>query len=291
MPRIMTPKLACAQRFGRYFGYPECCIETFLDELSEQGRDARRLPDERMRDGVVFCPACAARPREEVDAEIATRRRHHEPFPTSTISPDMLETFIHLDGLAFTFECKAALEAHLKVKKWGLWCTLYTDASNAGSTANGPRGWAWGARARIDDEVCSIFDVPAYLTGAGDSPEAGSLSSNVGELWAIVHGVAMVLERWPFVRGIGIRSDNQAACWAVEGCDVRSRFVRHGGKKAQPMDDARERLAELLRPRRVLIRASHVRGHNRAEHAPQRAFNQQADQLARRHATRSNGGR
>ena len=131
----------------------------------------------------------------------------------------------------------------------------------------------------------------AYLTGAGDSPEAGSLSSNVGELWAIVHGVAMVLERWPFVRGIGIRSDNQTACWAVEGCDVRSRFTRHGGKKAQPMDDARERLAELLRPRRVLIRASHVRGHNRAEHAPQRAFNQQADQLARRHATRSNGAR
>lgn len=94
MPRIMTPKLACAQRFGHYFGYPECCIETFLDELSEQGRDARRLPDGQARDGVVFCPACAARPREEVDAEIATRRRHHEPFPTSTISPDMLETFI-----------------------------------------------------------------------------------------------------------------------------------------------------------------------------------------------------
>lgn len=94
MPRIMTPKLACAQRFGRYFGYPECCIETFLDELSEQGRNARRLPDGQVRDGVVFCPACATRPHEEVDAEIATRRRHHEPFPTSTISPDMLETFI-----------------------------------------------------------------------------------------------------------------------------------------------------------------------------------------------------
>lgn len=291
MPRIMTPKLACAQRFGRYFGYPECCIETFLDELSEQGRDARRLPDDRMRDGVVFCPACAARPRKEVDAEIATRRQHHEPFPTSTISPDMLETFIHLDGPIFTFERKAALEAHLKMKKWGLWCTLYTDASNAGSAVNGQRGWAWGARARIDDEVCAIFDAPAYLTGAGDSPEAGSKGSHIGEIWAVVHGVELVLERWPFVRGIGVRSDSTAACEAVEGCDARSRFVRRMGRKHGDLDDARERLAELLRERRVLIRATHVRGHNRAEHAPQRAFNQQADQLARRHATRSNGGR
>ena len=190
-----------------------------------------------------------------------------------------------------TPEREAALKAYLEANRWGLWCTLYTDASNAGSEANGPRIWAWGARARCGDEIGAIFGVPAYLTGSGDAPEAGSYGSHVGEMWAVVHGVSMVLSRWPFVRGIGVRSDNQAACWAVEGCDARSRFTRHGGKKSKPMDDARERLAELLRPQRVLIRASHVRGHNRAAQAPQRAFNQQADQLARRHATRTNGAR
>lgn len=291
MPRIMTRQYATAQRFGRYFGYPDCCIEAFIEELSEHAHRLARLPGSRMRDGMVLCVGCSHLPAEQVDAAINERRRHHEPFPTSTLAPEVLEDFIALDGPTFTTERKVALAAHLREKRWGLWCTLYTDASNAGVAVNGQRGWAWGARARIDDEVCAIFDAPAYLTGAGDSPEAGSKGSHIGEIWAVVHGVELVLERWPFVRGIGVRSDSTAACEAVEGCDARSRFVRRMGRKHGDLDDARERLAELLRERRVLIRSTHVRGHNRAEHAPQRAFNQQADQLARRHATRSNGGR
>lgn len=111
-----------------------------------------------------------------------------------------------------TPDLEAALAAYLQENRWGLWCTLYTDASNAGSESNGPRTWAWGARARLSDQVAALFEAPAYLTGSGGAPQAGSLGSHVGEMWAVVHGVSMVLERWPFVRGIGVRSDNQAAC-------------------------------------------------------------------------------
>lgn len=46
-----------------------------------------------------------------------------------------------------TPDLEAALAAYLQENRWGLWCTLYTDASNAGSESNGPRIWAWGARA------------------------------------------------------------------------------------------------------------------------------------------------
>ena len=58
---------------------------------------------------------------------------------------------------------------------------------------------------------------------------------------------------------------------------------------ADDLGVARERLTEVLTGAGVLVRATHVRGHGRAGEAPQRAFNHDADRLARRVALEING--
>lgn len=269
-----------AKVIGRYLGYADYCINAFIN-----------LSGVKAIDGFLMCAACSRLDADDVLAGVASRRRHHEPFPHLTTPAFVLEDFMSIDVPSFTVERKQALAAHLEGKRWGLWCTLYTDASNAGG---GRQGWAWGARARIDEQVTQIFEVPVHLSGSGLSPEAGSEGSHLGELWAIAHGARMVLDAWPFVRGIGVRSDSQAAVEAVDGCGGRSKFVKrspNGGPRKTAVDDARKALHDLLAERGVLVKAKHVHGHGRAEHAPQRAFNKQVDSLARSTATRANGGR
>lgn len=265
------------RRFGRYLGYPECCTEALVN-----GQTARTF------NGFAMCSACAQLDLDTVVDGIAARRRHHEEFPTLTLPATVLEDFIAIDGPDFTVERKQALARLLEEKRWGLWCTLYTDASNAGG---GSQGWGWGARGRIADEVADIFGVSSHFTAAGASPEAGSEGSHLGEMWAVVHGVRAMMEAWPFIRGVGVRTDSFAAVSALSDCDVRTTFRRqhpNGGPKRVAVDDVREALFELLAPRRLLLRVKHVHGHDRAGEAPQRAFNRQADSLARRAATRAN---
>ena len=178
----------------------------------------------------------------------------------------------------------------LRARPWATWCTLYVDSSNApGRVAGQPALWAWGARARIGDEIAALLGVSPYLAeAAGPSPLAGRTPrSDLAELWGVCYAAQHVLAAWPWLTGVGVRCDNQATVGAVEGCDGRRRTQR--GAYDRHVQAARERLTEVLTGAGVLVRATHVRGHGRAGEAPQRAFNHDADRLARRVALEING--
>lgn len=113
------------------------------------------------------------------------------------------------------------------------------------------------------------------------------MASEKGELWGIVEAVNHTLTVWPWLGGIGVRCDNDAAVRAVAGCDARGGELRGNG----PLQPARKALAHMLRGAGVLARATHVRGHGRADLDRQKAFNGHADHLARRAARRINEGR
>lgn len=183
------------------------------------------------------------------------------------LSPDLIEPLREALGCA----------------TWGLWVTLYVDSSNAGAGA-----WAWGARGRATDEVADLLGAPRYLSLSGLSPEAGRGDSGIGELWGIVHAVRACLGAWPWVAGIGVRCDNAEAVAAVAGCDGRT-----GGrdKHHRRLGAARDALRDVVKAAGVVhLRAAHVHGHGRAEHGRQRAFNRDADIIARRAARASNRG-
>jgi len=71
-----------SSEIGEYFGYPKCCIDSYL------GPDSALNHVERFEDvpfgetGFVPCRKCATeRSEEEVLAEIASRRKCPTPFP------------------------------------------------------------------------------------------------------------------------------------------------------------------------------------------------------------------
>lgn len=62
---------------GRHFGFPECCIEAFLEGS---------LPATSHFDGTGYrpCKVCIQRDPEELVAEINRNRSHPTPFPNSS---------------------------------------------------------------------------------------------------------------------------------------------------------------------------------------------------------------
>lgn len=195
---------------------------------------------------------------------------------------------------------RSGLREILQRERWAMWCTLYVDASNAGGKPGEPAAWGWGARGRLHDEVAALLDVPAYRTLQGASPEAVGADSGVGELWGIVHAVAQTLDRWPWLVGMGVRCDNLEAATAVGVCCPRGwpleahrknlkHWLRRNPKIRQTAIAAAQlRLAEVAHPIGLYLRGVHVRGHGRADMGRQRAFNRDADRLARAAATSAN---
>ena len=64
--------------WGRYHGYPECCIELFLQE-SHKDYWFKRLPWHSARslkmDGYIPCEKCANLPRQTLVDDINSRRK------------------------------------------------------------------------------------------------------------------------------------------------------------------------------------------------------------------------
>lgn len=177
-------------------------------------------------------------------------------------------------------------------ERWVHWGTVYVDASNAGGPAHTHPGerpsalWAWGARGRIHEELAGLANVEHTFIADGGLEHLGPVArSDLAELWGIVGAVEHALRVWPFLEGVGVRCDNQSAVAAVAGCDGRE----HKPCKDKAVQAARDALrAVLRRAGGVLVRATHIRGHGRAEHDRQRAFNAHCDELARQRAVAIN---
>jgi len=205
-----------------------------------------------------------------------------------TLGP--VATQLQISGPRLPPELVGPLRAILERSTWGLWCTLYVDSSNAGGGAltcpeRPAHGWAWGARGRATDVVADLLGAPRYLTLSGLSPEAGGKDSGVAELWGIVHAVRACLGAWPWLAGVGVRCDNLEAVNAVAGCDGRGR-CDDGPRRLRP---ARHALCDVVSATGgVHLRATHVRGHGRADLDRQKAFNRDADLLARGAARSAN---
>lgn len=69
---------------GRYFGYPDCCIEAFLDRLYTPGdvlEDSNKVNNKMHGTGYVPCPDCYEKSKEELISTIKANRICKEPFP------------------------------------------------------------------------------------------------------------------------------------------------------------------------------------------------------------------
>lgn len=61
---------------GRYYGFPECCIQSFLT-LSHVGGPDRKLDGT----GYIPCLDCNEKSEEELIAQITANRKSRLPFP------------------------------------------------------------------------------------------------------------------------------------------------------------------------------------------------------------------
>lgn len=62
--------------WGRYFGYPDCCIRDF-ESRSRAPKEPRKLHGT----GYIPCPTCNMKSEEELIQAIDTKRQHDKPFP------------------------------------------------------------------------------------------------------------------------------------------------------------------------------------------------------------------
>jgi len=67
---------------GRHFGFPDCCIQAFLDMCSGKRGDLPRTEF----DGTGYrpCDSCAKKDLSKLVSEINSRRLHPNPFPDSS---------------------------------------------------------------------------------------------------------------------------------------------------------------------------------------------------------------
>jgi hypothetical protein len=69
------------QLFGRWFGFPQCCIDWFETEVMPDPNHAANVPNPLKGTGYRPCPACAQRPVVELIDTINSNRVCPEPFP------------------------------------------------------------------------------------------------------------------------------------------------------------------------------------------------------------------
>lgn len=71
--------------FGRYFGFPECCIESF-STLEHVGGPPRKL----YGTGYIPCPECNKKTKRQLLATIKKTRLARKPFPEEESWKDMI---------------------------------------------------------------------------------------------------------------------------------------------------------------------------------------------------------
>lgn len=79
--------------FGRYFGYPDCCIMEFLEYMStySKGKTPRREKRKLYGTGYVPCKKCNTKSEEQLLANIDKNREHNKAFPEDDLTNDQIE--------------------------------------------------------------------------------------------------------------------------------------------------------------------------------------------------------
>lgn len=71
--------------YGRYFGYPDCCIEDFVKRVKQfkEGKVGVRPKEKRKLHGTGYvpCPECNKLDKKTLVATIKANRAHDQPFP------------------------------------------------------------------------------------------------------------------------------------------------------------------------------------------------------------------
>lgn len=78
---------------GRYFGYPECCIEWFINRIGYDVNEEQEAISNG--NGFIACPACAKKvvTKEINFTDLIKNRIHPEPYPY-----DDIKTFLNYMG-------------------------------------------------------------------------------------------------------------------------------------------------------------------------------------------------
>lgn len=71
--------------FGRYYGYPTCCIAAFVQLKHREYEERHELTLEGW--GFVPCKKCMTKSRVQLILEINAARQHPVPFPTLRDEP------------------------------------------------------------------------------------------------------------------------------------------------------------------------------------------------------------
>lgn len=69
------------RKLGRYLGYPDCCIESFILDLTDQSRIANRGKRKLTGTGYIPCAVCNKKTIKELKEAIVANRLHPEDFP------------------------------------------------------------------------------------------------------------------------------------------------------------------------------------------------------------------
>lgn len=99
---------------GKYFGYPECCINHFIyyvngvhkNEVSASPANEKGIP-------IRLCPECNLMSSDEILLGISSRRMCKTPFPDEGLSTD--DGFNELSN--FTYEDKQIVSEFLEIIK------------------------------------------------------------------------------------------------------------------------------------------------------------------------------
>jgi hypothetical protein len=75
-----VPGVTAAQRYGRFYGYPECCIQYYHDRKAIPHTERTDTEYFGKHINVLVCPACAKRNVESYVAELSQRRICSIPF-------------------------------------------------------------------------------------------------------------------------------------------------------------------------------------------------------------------
>jgi ribonuclease HI len=128
--------------------------------------------------------------------------------------------------------------------RWRLWCTAYTDASWHQDTG----GWATWLRYNDDAN-------PKRVVRNGPCPDYVKDSTSA-ELYAICAAIALCLETWDDLEGIGVRSDcKPAITWAIQALSGKTHHKR------ADIRYMKEKLYKLVREKRIHVVVKWVPAH------------------------------
>lgn len=140
------------------------------------------------------------------------------------------------------------------------WVTCYADAG-------------WEPRTRVGTWAYMIRSADGWYKKSGICPEWVNCSSTA-EMAAVIAGVYRALRVWPGVKGVGVRTDSQAAIHYLQFRPYLKQFNRRDWVPIRRM------LHGVLNDYDCRIRFVHVKGHRPRHESNAARLNGNVDKLA-----------